>query len=60
METGTVRTVLGGASDPCWAPDARHLVAVQSGNLVVLNVLTGSKKTIVSGMGKISEPAWSR
>ncbi len=60
METGTVRTVLGGASDPCWAPDARHLVAVQSGNLVVLNVLTGSKKAIVSGMGKISEPAWSR
>ena len=60
METGVTRTALGGASDPCWAPDGRHLVAVQGGSLVVLNVTSGKRATIVSGMGKISEPAWSR
>ncbi len=60
MESGATRTVLHGASDPSWAPDGRHLVAVQAGGLVVLNVTTGTKAVIVSGMGKISEPAWSR
>jgi len=60
METGRTRTVLSGAADPCWAPDGRHLVAVQAGSLVVLNVSTGKKEQIVTGMGKITEPAWSR
>ncbi len=60
IESGRTRTVLTGASDPAWAPDGRHLVAVQSGDLVVLDVSTGKKEKIVSGMGKISEPAWSR
>jgi TolB protein len=60
METGRTRTVLANASHPSWAPDGRHLVAVQSNALVVFNVVTGSKERILSGMGKISEPAWSR
>lgn len=60
METGRTRTVLPGGSDPSWAPDGRHLVAVQANSLVILNVMTGAKERIVSGMGKISEPAWSR
>ncbi|HEX2747384.1 MAG TPA: hypothetical protein VHM91_05230 [Verrucomicrobiales bacterium] len=60
METGRTRTLLANASHPSWAPDGRHLVAVQSNALVVLNVVTGSKERILSGMGKISEPAWSR
>jgi len=60
LETGRTRIVLTGASDPTWAPDGRHLAAVQSGDLVVLNVTTGKKERIVSGMGRISEPAWSR
>jgi len=60
METGRARIVLPGGADPCWAPDAKHLVAVQSGSLVVLNVRTGKKERIVSGMGRLAEPAWSR
>ena len=60
METGDTRTVLGGATDPSWAPDGRHLVAVQGGSLIVVNTRNGTRATIVSGMGRISEPAWSR
>jgi TolB protein len=60
MESGRTRVVLSDAADPCWAPDGRHLVAVQANSLVVLNVATGKKERIVSGMGRISEPAWSR
>jgi len=44
----------------CYTPDGRHLVAVQGNSLVVVNVATGKKEQIVSGMGHISEPAWSR
>lgn len=60
MESGKTRIVLPGASDPSWAPDGRHLVAVQGGGLIVLNVTTGVKETILTGLGQISEPAWSR
>jgi TolB protein len=60
LETGRTRLVLSNASDPSWAPDGRHLVVVQSNSLVVLNVATGAKDRIVSGVGNVSEPAWSR
>lgn len=60
METGQSRTVLAGAADPCWAPDGRHLVALQANSLVVLNILSGKKQRILSDMGRISEPVWSR
>jgi TolB protein len=61
METAVVKEVLGGAEDPSWAPDGRHLVAVQGGqNLVSLNTATGEKTRLVSGMGRLSEPSWSR
>ncbi|HWB06840.1 MAG TPA: hypothetical protein VG796_27695 [Verrucomicrobiales bacterium] len=60
METGRTRTILANAAHPSWAPDGRHLVAVQSNSLIVVNVATGAKERILSGMGGISEPAWSR
>ena len=60
LETGRTHTVLTGANDPSWAPDGRHLVAVQGNDLVVLDVSTGQKDKIVTGMGRISEPSWSR
>lgn len=49
----------GGAEDPCWGPDSRHLVFAQSGGLVVLDVDSGARRSIVSGMGA-SEPSWTR
>ena len=60
METGRTRILLPGAADPSWAPDGRHLVAVLSGDLVVVDAATGTRERIVSGMGPVSEPAWSR
>jgi TolB protein len=60
LETGRTRIVLPGASDPTWAPDGRHFAAVQGGDLVVFDVSTGKKEKIVTGLGRISEPAWSR
>jgi hypothetical protein len=33
---------------------------VQEGALVVVDTVTGSSRTIVSGFAGLSEPAWSR
>ncbi len=60
MESGRVRIVLPGGSDPCWAPDGRHLAAIHANALTVLNVTNGKKEKIITGMGRLAEPAWSR
>jgi len=60
LESGRTHTVLTGAADPSWAPDGRHLVAVQGGDLTVVNVSNGKKEKIVTGAGRVSEPSWSK
>ena len=56
---GGVRTV-GEGQDPVWGADSRHLLFASGGALILLDVQTGQKTTLISGLGKISEPAWSR
>lgn len=58
--SGRSRVVLPQASDPTWAPDGRHLAAVQDGALVVLDTVSGAKRTLVGGFAGLSEPSWSR
>jgi len=60
LETAVVKEVMSGAEDPVWAPDGRHLAAVQGGAIVTLNTVTGEKRRLVTGMGRVSEPTWSR
>ena len=60
LTSGQSRLVLAGAEDPAWAPDGRHLACVKDGDLVVVDTVRGTRETIISGAGTISEPAWSR
>jgi TolB protein len=60
LAAGKSRVLLPRAEDPTWAPDGRHLAAVLDGALVVVDTVTGSSRTIVSGFAGLSEPAWSR
>lgn len=55
---GGVR-VVGEGQDPVWGPDSRHLLYAQGGSLVRFDTLSGTKVQVVSGVGRISEPAWS-
>lgn len=50
----------GNAENPEWGADSRHLLYSTGSSLVRLDTLTGATTTIVAGMGKISEPTWSR
>ena len=51
---------LGEGNDPVWGADSRHLLLASGGSLILLDAVTGQRTTLVSGVGKVSEPAWSR
>jgi TolB protein len=59
LGSGNVHTV-GTGEGPAWGPDSRHLVYADGSSLILLDAQTGQKTTLVSGLGKISEPSWSR
>jgi TolB protein len=56
---GGTRTVATG-QDPVWGPDSRHLIFTEGGALYMLDTLSSRKNQIVGGLGKITEPSWSR
>lgn len=60
MTIGQSRNLLEGARDPCWAPDGRHIACVSGQSIVILDAVTGSRRTLVTGMGEVREPSWSR
>ncbi len=50
----------GNCENPVWGADSRHLIYATGSSLVRLDTVSKRTTTLVSGMGKISEPAWSR
>ena len=62
LASNATRVVTGGdeARDPVWGPDSRHILFTQGGNLMLLDVQTARKVALLSGLGAISEPAWTR
>lgn len=59
LASGNVRTVASGQG-PAWGADSRHLIYADGGAVILLDAQTGQKTTLVSGLGKVSEPTWSR
>ena len=58
---GAARVVASAdAERPAWGADSRHLIYSDGGAVVVLDVPTGKKTRVASGLGKVSEPTWSR
>ncbi len=52
--------VLTGGERPCWGADSRHLMVAQGGGIYLVDTQTGRKTRVVEGVGKASEPTWSR
>ncbi len=48
------------AEDPCWGADSRHLIYSDGNELFLLDVPTGKRVRLIGGVGKLSEPTWSR
>ena len=56
---GNKHTVATG-EDPAWGPDSRHLVFSEGGSLYMVDVVNGQRTKVLGGLGKITEPSWSR
>lgn len=52
--------LVGRGEDPSWGPDSVHLVYSTGNSLVITDTLGGATTPIVSRLGRISEPNWSR
>jgi TolB protein len=59
LNGGGARVVAQG-ENPVWGADSRHLVYSTGGTISLLDVPTGKSIPVVSGLGKVTEPTWSR
>jgi len=59
LNGGGTRVVASG-ENPAWGPDSRHLIFAEGGDLYLLDAQTGRKSKVLDGLGKITEPTWSR
>ncbi|MEI6491757.1 MAG: biopolymer transporter Tol [Verrucomicrobiota bacterium] len=59
LASGAVRIVAEG-ENPVWGADSRHIIYSNGSTLTLLDTVKGRPTPIVSGLGKVSEPTWSR
>jgi TolB protein len=59
LASGAVRIVAEG-EDPVWGGNSRHLIFSSGSSLVLLDTVKGRPVPIVTGLGKVGEPTWSR
>lgn len=59
LNGGGTRVVSSG-ENPVWGADSRHVICTQGGALYMLDTVTSRKNKILDGLGKITEPSWSR
>ncbi len=57
---GGNKHIVASGEDPAWGPDSRHLIFSQGGALYMVDAINGQKTKVLSGLGKITEPSWSR
>lgn len=60
LKTGATQVVADGGEDPVWGANSRHLIYSTGSTLMLLDTQSGRSVPIVSGLGKVSEPTWSR
>ena len=52
--------IVGVGQDPVWGADSRHIIFTEGGALYMLDTVTSRRNKILDGLGKITEPSWSR
>lgn len=52
--------ILVAGEDPVWGPNSRHLIYSTGSTLALLDTQTKKTFPIISGLGQVSEPTWSR
>jgi len=59
LASGTTRIVAAG-EDPAWGADSRHIIYSSGSAINLLDTVKGRISPVISGLGKVSEPTWSR
>jgi len=59
LNGGGARIVAQG-ENPVWGADSRHVIYSTGGTISLLDVPTGKSVPVISGLGKVTEPTWSR
>ena len=59
LASGASRIVAEG-QDPAWGADSRHIIYSDGSSIMLLDTIKGRRTPVVSGLGKVSEPSWSR
>ncbi len=57
---GSAHVVASDAGRPAWGADSRHLLFTSGDALTILDLPTGKRTHVAGGVGKVSEPTWSR
>ena len=55
---GPTRLIQRGAQHPSWSPNGRYLIYIQNGDLYRHDLVSGSRRLLISDFGEISEPRW--
>ncbi len=59
LASGATQVVASG-EDPAWGANSRHLVYSNGSSIILLDTQTARSVPVISGLGKVSEPSWSR
>ena len=59
LGSGLARIVAQG-ENPVWGPDSRHLLFSTKDALVLFDTQNGKAIPVISGLGEVTEPTWSR
>lgn len=59
LASGASRILTTG-ENPEWGANSRHVIYSSGSSIILLDTQTGRPTPIVSGLGKVSEPTWSR
>src|SRR5258708_6502290 len=57
---GSGTRMVSSGENPVWGADSRHIIFTEGGALYLLDTVTSHKNKVLDGLGKITEPSWSR
>jgi len=59
LQSGATSLLVPG-EDPAWGANSRHLIFSTGSSIVLLDAINGRQVPIITGLGKVTEPTWSR